>query len=231
MPPMMGVPTFDGRFQGKVLTVQHTHDSSIWPRDHRFEGAEDRWVLRWTENAEHVPASALPPSEGPSPLTRMIDWKGTIEQSLHDLVAWVERGEKPVGTTGTTLTPGGPLSLAEKAAERGGIQPVVRARADGGARSDVAVGQPVLLEVTAEVPPGAGTVVDVLWDLDGTGAFPVRDPEVDGTQSVVTGSLHHAFAQPGTYFPCVKVVAHRDGDTTARSRRVENLARVRVVVT
>lgn len=231
MPPMMGVATFDGRFQGKVLTVQHTHDSSIWPRDHQFDGAEDRWVLRWTENAEHVPASALPPSEGPSPLTRMVDWKGTIEQSLHDLVAWVERGEKPAGTNGTTLTPGGPLVLAEKAAERGGIQPVVRATADGGARAEVRAGEPVLLEVTAEVPPRAGTVVDVLWDVDGSGAFPHRDASVDGSQTAVTSSFSHAFDAPGTYFPAVKVVAHREGDVNATTRRVENLARVRVVVT
>jgi hypothetical protein len=230
MPPTMGVASFEGRFTGKALTVQHTHDSSIWPRDHRYEGAEDRWVLRWTEHAEHVPASVLPPSEGPSPLTRMIDWKGNIEQSLHDLVAWVERGEQPAGTSGTRIEPGGPLVLAEKAAERGGIQAVVRASADGGARADVKVGQDVLLEVHAEVPPRAGTVIEVAWDFDGTGAFPYKDTSIDGSRDVVSTSVTHAFSEPGTYFPCVKVTSHRDGDVNATGRRVENLARVRVVV-
>ncbi|MCW3039102.1 MAG: hypothetical protein JWM31_1007 [Solirubrobacterales bacterium] len=231
MPPMMGVPRFEGRFQGKVLTVQHTHDSSIWPRDHRFEGAEDRWVLRWLEHAEHVPARALPPSQGPSPLTRMVDWKGAIEQSLHDLVGWVERGEVPTGTRGTVLEPGGALRLPEKAAERGGIQPVVRATADGGERADTTAGQAVLLEVHAEVPPGAGTVVRIAWDLDGTGVFAHVDESVDGSRSELTTTLTHVFSEPGTWFPSVKVTSHREGDVGARTRLVENLARVRVVVT
>jgi hypothetical protein len=226
----MGALGFEGKFQGKVLTVQHSHDSSIWPRNHQFPGGEDRWVLRWTENAEHVPASAVPQRDAISPLTRLIDWKGTIEQCLHDLVAWVENGVKPVGSHGVTIEPGGPLVFPTTAAGRGGIQPVVTASANGGARAEVAAGDRVLLSVTAEVPAGTGTIIGIDWDFDGKGAFPYSAPDVDGTQSAWTGSVEHTFAEPGPYFPAVKVTSHRDGDVTATGRRIENIARVRVVV-
>jgi hypothetical protein len=41
----------------------------------------------------------------------------------------------------------------------------------------------------------------------------------------------HSFALPGTYFPTVRVAAHRDGDANSPFARIHNLARVRVVVT
>ena len=50
--------------------------------------------------------------------------------------------------------------------ERGGIQPVVTATANGGARAAAKVG------VETELPPGAGTVVAIDWDFDGMGKFP-----------------------------------------------------------
>jgi hypothetical protein len=226
----MGAPAFEGKFQGKVLTVQHSHDSSIWPRNHQFPGGEDRWVLRWTENAEHVPASAVPQRDAISPLTRLIDWKGTIEQSLHDLVAWVEHGVKPLGSHGVTIEPGGPLVFPATAAERGGIQPVVTALANGGTRTEVAAGGTVRLSVEAEVPVGAGTIIGIAWDFDGRGAFPYSAPDVDGTEVAMTSSVDHSFTEAGTYFPAVKVTAHRDGDLGAVGRRIENIARVRVIV-
>jgi hypothetical protein len=230
MAPAFGVAEFKGRYRGKVLTVQHSHDSSIWPRPHSFPGGEDRWVLRWTENAEHVPSSVLPPSVGPSPLSRLIDWKGNIDQSLHDLVAWVEQGVVPIGTHGATIKPGGQLMLPNDAKERGGIQPVVRATANRTARAEIPVGGRVTLSVETEVPPGAGTIVEVAWDFDGTGTYPYRDDSIDGTQSKLTSSVTHTFDTAGTFFPSAKVTSHRDGEVGATTRRVENLARVRVVV-
>jgi len=166
----------------------------------------------------------------PVPSTRLIDYKGAIEQSLHDLAAWVEEGAEPARTTGAHIEPGGPLRLPKTAAERGGIQPVVTATANGAARADVAVGEPVTLAVEAELPDGTGTVIAVEWDFDGTGAFPSSDDGVDGTQSRIASSVTHTYDTPGTYFPAVRVTAHREGDVSARSRRVENLGRCRVVV-
>jgi hypothetical protein len=42
--------------------------------------------------------------------------------------------------------------------------------------------------------------------------------------------VQHHFDKPGTYFPAVRATAHRDGDVNATGRRVQNLARVRVLV-
>jgi hypothetical protein len=230
-PPHMGVYGWSGRYTGKVLTVQHTHDSSIWPRNHEWDEGADRWALRWLENAEHVPWSAVPTVGVPVPSTRLIDYKGAIEQSLHDLAAWVEEGAEPARTKGVHVEPGGPLRLPATAAERGGIQPVVTATANGASRADVAVGETVTLAVDSELPIGTGTVIALEWDFDGTGEFPFHHDTIDGTKSHITSSVTHAYAQAGTYFPSVRVTAHREGDLSATSRRVENLGRCRVVVT
>ena len=230
-PPHMGVYGWSGRFQGKVLTVQHSHDSSIWPRNHAWDEGADRWALRWLENAEHVPWSAVPTTGVPVPSTRLIDYKGSIEQSLHDLAAWCEEGTDPARTTGVHIEPGGPLRFPATAAERGGIQPVVTAMANGGARADVARGEEVTFTVDAEVPTGTGTIISVEWDFDGTGAYPGTDTSVDGKQTTLNSSVTHTYGNPGTYFAACRVTSHREGDLTATSRRVENIGRCRVVVT
>ena len=41
----------------------------------------------------------------------------------------------------------------------------------------------------------------------------------------------HAFAEPGTYFPALRATSQRQGDATTAFARVQNLGRVRVVVT
>ena len=81
-----------------------------------------------------------------------------------------------------------------------------------------------------DAPPGGGTIVAAEWDFDGTGAFPFRHDDLDGSRSSVRLETTHAFDAPGTYFPCVRVTAHRDGDVDAAHCRVLNLGRVRVVV-
>ena len=80
------------------------------------------------------------------------------------------------------------------------------------------------------MPPGAGTIIEVAWDFDGSGTYPYQDKSIDGTQSKLTSSVSHRFDVAGTYFPSAKVTSHRHGEIGATTRRVENLARVRVVV-
>jgi hypothetical protein len=82
----------------------------------------------------------------------------------------------------------------------------------------------------AEVPPGAGTIISVKWDLDGTGTYPVTQ-DVDGIATEVTVELQWSYDTPGTYFPTALVESHRDGDVAATSRRIPNLDSARVVVT
>jgi Tannase and feruloyl esterase/PKD domain len=236
--PFMGV-CYSGQFKGKLMWVHHTHDASLWPPqgviyanavlDAQGERvAAERFRLRWAENAEHVPPGTLPSALGRASSTWLIDYLPHIEQSLQDLVDWVEQGIEPAGTSYTYQD--GRITLPSTATERGGIQAVVGVTADGSSRAHVKVGEPVTLEVTAALPPRAGTIVDVQWDFDGTGSFPYSHPEIDGTATTVTLVTTHTYDRPGTYFATALVHSHRDGDTKATSRRIPNLAQARILV-
>ncbi|HXY92774.1 MAG TPA: hypothetical protein VEP49_09885, partial [Acidimicrobiia bacterium] len=229
-----------GAFDGKMIVVQNAHDAACWPNaaisyrravEHHLGGAiGDHYRLWFNEHAAHLPASLNPVGAPPVPTTRLIDYGGSLEQALCDLMAWVEEGAAPPDETGYSLDADQRLTLAHTADERGGVQPVVHASADGGVRAEVAAGAAVTFTVDAETPPGGGTIVNVEWDFDGTGAFPLVHDGVDGTRAALTLTTTHSFDAPGTYFPCVRVTAHRDGATEAAHCRLVNLGRVRVVV-
>jgi hypothetical protein len=235
--PLMGV-AYSGQYKGKLMWVHHTHDSSLWPpqgviyanavaQAQGEAGAAERFRLRWTENAEHVPPMILKSPVGRAVNTWLVDYLPVIEQSLKDLVDWVENGVAPSATAYQYHD--GLITLPTTAAERGGIQAVVTVTANGEARAEVSVGEAVTLAVNAEVPAGAGTVIAVQWDFDGSGSYPFQQ-DVDGTAAKVSLETTHAFDRPGTYFVTAKVESHRDGDVAATSRRVPNLAQARVVV-
>jgi hypothetical protein len=235
---MMGV-CYSGLFKGKLLWVHHTHDASLWPPQGVLyadavtaaqgeDGARERYRLRWTDHAEHIPASFLPNPPGRASNTWLIDYLPVIEQSLQDLVDWVERGVVPAGTSFTYDA--GKVTLPDTAAERGGIQPVVRVLANGTTRTEATVGEAVTLDVIAEVPAGAGTIVAVEWDFDGSGSFPYSHP-IDGTATAVALSTTHAYDRPGMYFATARVSSHRSGDVNATNRRVPNLAQARILIT
>jgi hypothetical protein len=226
-------------FSGKMLFHQHMQDTAVWPceavayeraiRDVQGDDAEDRFCLRLVDHAEHGWAAILPAQPGaPAPVTAYIDYRGMIEQGLADVMRWVEEGIRPAGTTYSYAD--GRVTLPPAAGERGGIQPVAHATANGSARAEVKAGEPVVLEVAAELPPGAGTIIAVEWDFDGTGTWPYVHHGIDGTATTARVAVTHAYDHAGTYFPSVRITSHRDGDLTATYRRIENLARARVVV-
>jgi hypothetical protein len=219
--PLDAVPVPSGRFAGRMILVQHGADRECWPacatayaddvRSHLGEATDDRFRLWWIEHAAH-----LVPLD-PAGRTRVIEYAGCYGQALHDLVAWVEDGVAPAPSTAYDLAPDGRLALAGTAAERYGIQPVVTLAP---ARVEVAPGERFTLRCDVDVPPGAGAVVAIEWDLEGRG-----DWEREGG-----ATLEHAYGTPGTRFVTVRVAVHRDGDGRDRLRRVQNLARARVVV-
>jgi hypothetical protein len=228
-----------GRFEGKMLWVHHTHDASLWPpqgigmkrnveRERGAEQAREHFCLRWAENAEHAPVQMVAPAPGRAASTWLIDYLPHIEQSLKDLAAWVEQGVRPAETSFSYAD--GRVTLPGTAPERGGIQPVVHVLANGSSRAEARVGEEVTLRVRAEVPPGAGTVIAVKWDFDGSGTYPFAE-KVDGQSLAVDLSTTHAWDQPGTYFATALVQSHRDGDVNATSCRIPNLASARIVVT
>lgn len=234
---LMGV-SYSGRYEGKLMWVHHTHDSSLWPpqgiiyrqavEQAQGEAGLERFCLRWTENAEHIPPMFAPSDPQRPTATWLVNFQPIIEQSLVDLARWVEDGVVPAATGYTYHD--GRISLPATASERGGIQPVVTVEVDGGARAEVACGADVTLVAIADVPPGAGSIIALEWDIDGSGAFAELDETVDGSATTCRSAVTTSFAEPGTYFVSAKVTAHREGDVTARSRRVENLASARIVV-
>jgi hypothetical protein len=236
--PFMGT-VHTGRFDGKMMWVHHTHDASLWPsqgigmknnveRERGPEGAREHFRLRWTENAEHVPPRYAPSDPRRANNTWLIEYGPVIEQCLADLAAWVEEGIEPDNTS--FVYQDGKVSLPAVAAERGGIQPVVAVTVNGQSRTEVAVGEAVNLVARAEVPPGAGTVIGVKWDFDGSGSYPVADPTIDGTAAKVEVSTTHSFDRPGTYFVTALVESHRHGEVHATARRIPNVASARVIV-
>ena len=96
--------------------------------------------------------------------------------------------------------------------------------------TEVAVGEPVTVEMQATVPPGAGTIVAAEWDFDGQGQFPFSHGGIDGTARSQTFRTTHVFDRPGEYFVTGRVHSHRQGDLTATSRRIPNVAQARVIV-
>jgi hypothetical protein len=234
---LMGV-SYSGDYSGKLLWVHHTHDSSLWPPQgiiyrqavEQAQGAAglERFCLRWTENAEHIPPAFAPSDPERATSTWLVNYQPIIEQSLVDLARWVEDDVVPAATVYSYED--GRIILPATAADRGGIQPVISVSVAGQARAEIAVGEPVTLTARAEVPPGAGKIIALEWDFDGTGGFACADGTVDGTLSAVAVTATATYANPGTYFATARVTAHREGDMAASTRRVENLASVRIVV-
>jgi len=220
-----------GRFEGKMIVVESLLDREALPwqadwyrtkaNEHLGGQLDDNFRLWFTDNALHGDDET---QESP---THTVSYLGVLHQALRDLSRWVEEGVAPPPSTSYEVVDGQVLVPAE-AVERRGIQPVVSLSADGAVRADVAVGDLITFRATARVPEGTGVIVTVEWDFDGAGSFPVADSIAPAEEVVVQRQF--SFAEPGRYFPTVRVAAHRNGDRTSPYARVQNLARVRVVV-
>lgn len=234
---LLGGPA-SGRFTGKLLLLPGTHDSNVWPgtavalldqiADVQGAAATERVRIRWMEHAENLPGSFIPSGASPAMTTRFIDYNPLVEQSLHDLAAWVEHDLPPASTSYEYHD--GRLTLPTNATERGGVQAVVTVTANDAARATVAAGDVVTLQVHIDTPPDAGAVVSVRWDLEGAGAFDHTQPLPDAPVRSLTLETQHRYEHPGTYFPTARVTTHRDGDRTATHRLIPNLGGARVVV-
>ena len=121
------------------------------------------------------------------------------------------------------------VQVPARAAERGGIQPVVELKVNGGERAEVALRQTVTFTAKIEAPPNAGEIVAAEWDFEGAGTYPVP-AEFRIAKSTVTLTATYSFSKSGTYFPVLRATSQREGNTQTPYARVQNLARVRVVV-
>jgi hypothetical protein len=221
------------RFPGKLIMVESLVDeyahpwSADWFRSRVKEKMgshlDDVFRLYYVDNAMHGQ-----PPPGPD-RTRIVQYTTVLQQALRDLAAWVEKGVPPPSSTNYKIVDS-QVEVPATAAERRGIQPVVTVTVNGGARADVAVGQPVTFSGVIEVPPHTGKVVEAEWDFEGAGDYPVPgqlQTDASGARATVTAT--HSFSKTGTYFPALRAASQRQPDNTSYAR-IENLGRVRVVV-
>ena len=221
----------NGRFRGKVLMLSALTDidAYAWQADWYRElargadpaHAEANFALYYVDHAHHEnPQTGLQRAH-------VVSYGGALQQTLRDLAAWVEQGQRPSGSRYRVVD--GQVEVPASAAERAGIQPVVTLCANGAVRADVRMSDPVTLSAVVETPQDAGQVVTADWDFEGSGDF--ADPaDVIPAASVRLEAIHR-YERPGTYFPVLRVGAHRQGEAQTPYARVQNLGRARVVVT
>jgi len=237
-----GAGLMTGRFGGKMIVVQSLFDEIAYPQQAEWyrrrvasafgDRIDDHYRVWFTDHAMHQDPAVMPRIDvHPDRATRIVSYRGILEQALRDVAAWVERGIAPPPSTVYELDDG-QIRLPATAATRRGIQPVVRLQANGAERTEVAVGEWVTFSALIEVPPGTGTITAAEWDFEGRGDFPVPEPftNEDMSYESIRITREFAFGAPGTYFPALRVTAHRLGQVDNPHGRVMNLGRTRVVV-
>jgi hypothetical protein len=222
-----------GVWEGKMILVENLWDREAWPWQAVWYKAQvernfgtatnDHFRLWYTDHALHGDSTAQEDA------THTVSYLGSLHQALRDLAAWVEKGVAPPASTSYRVINKTQIVVPASANERRGIQPVVTLKVDGSERAEVAVGQVARFTGVIEVPRGTGTVVAAQWDFDGTGAFAASSP-VPAKTRLMTVSITHRFTKPGIYFPALRGVSQRDGNTGTPYARIQNLGRVRVVV-
>jgi hypothetical protein len=221
----------EGRIQGKMLALESLVDIDAMPwqadwyrskvREALGQRFEDSFALWFTDHAQHDDPQT------PAAHARTVSFAGMLQQGLRDLSSWVEHGVRPTDTR--YRVEDAQVTVPDSARERGGIQPVVQLQANGAERAEAAVNEPVRFSAVIEVPPGAGSVVSAEWDFEGVGTYPAAE-HVGQPQPLLRLEATHAYDRPGTYFAVLRAASQRQGDPRTPYGRIQNLARVRVVV-
>lgn len=225
----------NGRINGKVIAICSILDESAlaWHGDwyrravsQAKEGDEENWFrLYYNDNCIHDDrAGYLDDGQ------HQVDYLGILHQALLDMADWCEKGIAPPPTTNYRINDG-QVEVPESASQRGGLQPVVNALANGEKSIRVKAGETVVFTGKIEVPPMAGKVRAAFWDYEKTDDFSgcvELMKEENGRVAYVRTT--HAFEEPGTYFPVLKAQSSRDGKQDDIFVQCRNLDRVRVVV-
>jgi hypothetical protein len=239
-----GLGDLKGAYEGKMIYVLSTHDIYVWPVTAGYpdiygarygEKLPDHFRFYWAQNgAIGPPQLAVGYNVGDGDLrvwdTRLIDFQHSMgRQVWRYLKEWVEDGKSPPASTSYHFNAANELFLSNNAKERAGIQPVVRATANGGKRADVKVGETVRFEGAIGAPAGAGTIVEAGWDFLQTAEYPVKHAEANGTATSLEVSTQYAFKEAGTYFVALRAGIHPQG-RQGSGMPIHNLDRVRVIV-
>lgn len=224
-----------GKFKGKMIVIE-----SMWDRE-AFPWQADWYYSRVKENlgnntdnnfrlwyVDHALHGDFTNQEDP---THTISYLGILQQALLDLSTWVEKGVPPAATTNYKVVDG-QVIVPQIALERKGIQPVVNLKANGSNRTEITAGESVTFTAVVDIPLNTGKLVAAQWDFEGTGTFPivVQLTKTNASGSQIQIKTTYTFSKPGTYFPTLRAVSQRDGDSKTAFTRIQNLERVRVVV-
>jgi len=228
-----------GKFEGKMIVVEMLMDEAAYPWQADWyrskvkaalgEKFDDNYRLWFIDNAMHTPPVISALDSHPAITTRVIHYGGVLQQALRDVSAWVEKGVAPPAST-TYKVVDGQVEVPPTAAERKGIQPVVTLAVNGSDRADVKFGKKLKFSAVIETPPDTGSVVSVEWDFEGNGDYPITEQLKDSKSKTVKVKTTYTFAENGMYFPAVRVSSQREGNAQTPHTRIQNIARVRVVV-
>jgi len=223
-----------GNIHGKIIGLCSMNDESAcpWHGDWYRKAIarngideKDCFRLYYHENSIHDDRAGY--LDDPQ---HQVDYLGTLHQALLDLAAWCEEGTEPIATMNYKYLYG-QITLPEKASDRGGMQPTVRAYANGKEAIEAKVGEEISFETDIEFAfEGVGKVTKVAWDFDSSNDWS------EGSMFEILDATHaksiekHCFNKEGTYYPCVKVSSNRQGDAEDIYTQTKNLARVRVIV-
>ncbi|MEN2739642.1 hypothetical protein ABCS02_17765 [Microbacterium sp. X-17] len=220
-----------GDIEGKMIVVEAMHDREAYPwqahwyagkvREHLGTATDDHLRVWMVDRALHADVGA---QEHP---THTVSYLGVLHVALRQVSRWAEEGIAPARSTNFAVTDG--QVLAPRSADRRrGVQPTIDVTSNGSDRAEVAVGESVAFTAMASAPEEATRIVEIAWDLDGSGAFSDTDQVQPAAQ--VESQRSASFATPGVYFVTARVAAQDRGDLTSPYARIENLGRVRVVV-
>ncbi|HET8711263.1 MAG TPA: PKD domain-containing protein [Spongiibacteraceae bacterium] len=226
----------NGNIHGKVLVLECLMDIDALPWQADWyraqvkeklgdrspsEPVENNFALWFIDHAHHDdPAAGKPQAHA-------VSFAGALQQALRDVSTWVEKGVRPADTRYEVIDTQVKVPAAAK--QRGGIQPVAELKANGSVRTDVKTAEAVTFTADIEVPPNAGSIVAAEWDFEGAGDYPVKQT-FDSQQTQMRLSATHAYAKPGTYFAVIRFTSQRQGNAQTSYGRIQNIARVRVVV-
>lgn len=221
-----------GSISGKMIVVSCLLDREAFPwqadwyrqrvTEHLGADVDDHFRLWYIDNALHGD------DETQVDQTHTVSYLGALHTALRQVAAWVESDVAPAPSTAYSVADG-QVRVPGSAAERRGVQPVVRMTVDGNETTTARIGQTVRLQIVGEVPDGEAPIVAMSMDLSGAGtlgpAFRVKP-----TRQLIR-DIEVVFDTPGTRFLAARVTSQGAADGGTAVGRIHNIARLRVVVT
>lgn len=245
----MGGRVETGDIRTKIMILEGMADQLSWPifnvgyaeRVAKAMGpdkANDMMRVYIHENGSHAEGGGAP---------------GVFQQSMQDMVAWVERGVEPPPSTQYKVRKG-QVILSEEAPERRGLQPVMSLAVNGSDRVEVGAKQPVKIKARLEMPPETGLIVKYSWSItradkavtltekpQDTGAVEKYSlvmgdaeeatTELEKPQQRVNVERTLSFPEAGTYMVRLTVHGQRDGLIKPSNRTLlENFRDIKIIV-